>query len=77
MYAHGYKELPPQLYRANVSRPILPSQPMWPSEHFPYISQPANGGLVRLDRQSPDLQFGGSQAKFADRFWRMSRKLRS
>jgi hypothetical protein len=31
--AHGYKELPPQLYRANVSQPVRPS------ENFPHISQ--------------------------------------
>jgi hypothetical protein len=33
IYTHGCKELPPQLYRANVSQPVRPS------ENFPYISQ--------------------------------------
>jgi hypothetical protein len=37
----------------------------------------ANGELVRLYRQSPDLQLAASQAKFADSFRQMSRKLRS
>jgi hypothetical protein len=71
--AHGYKELPPQLYRANVSQPVRPS------EDFPlYFAEiPANGGLLRFDRQSPDFQFVTSQVKFADSFGRMSQKLRS
>jgi hypothetical protein len=71
--AHGYKELPPQLYRANVGQPVRPSEKLSPY----FAGMPANGGLVRFGRQSPDLQFATSQVKFADRFWRMSRKLRS
>jgi hypothetical protein len=67
---HGRKELPPQLYRANVSQPVRPS------ENFP-LGMLANGGPLRFDRQSPDFLFATSQAKFADTFWRMSGKLRS
>ena len=72
-YAHGPKELPTQLYRANVSQLIRPL------EDFPlYFAEiPANGALLRFDRQSPDFQFVTSQVKFADSFGRMSQKLRS
>jgi hypothetical protein len=68
IYAHGRKELPPQLYRPNVSQPVRPLEnvPLY------FAKMPANGGLVRFDRQPPDLQFATSQAKFADSLWRMS-----
>jgi len=58
IYAHGRKELPTQLYRANVSQPVRPA------ENFPYISQKClpMAGLLRFDRQSPDFQFATSQA---------------
>jgi hypothetical protein len=67
IYADGRKDLPTQLYRANVSQSGR-------QRTFPYIfaEMPANGGLLRFDRQSPDFQFATSQAKFADNFWRMS-----
>jgi hypothetical protein len=67
IHAHGRKELPTQLYRANVSQQSSRQRTLPYSQKWLPMA-----GLLRFDRQSPDFQFATSQAKFADSFWRMS-----